>query len=481
MRSHTKSVARTRLDRGFRAGAALAVTAALSACAMQSYAPDPIRREDVGSVFAERQEAVAVEGDVTLARAADWLRTRGPGVQNALAEYRAALARAGIPTPWPNPGFEVGPEYGFGPDVDVNRVVPFGSLSISIPLSGRLGRQDELNQARAQLARANALATFRELYLELRARYIRLAVSRKREIVRRSVLASARESLSAAEKLVAAGVASALDLSLSRLEHARERGRMVDAQLASTNAAADFADLVAVPASRLGALPETALPRVPAEAPGMDRLQELIIEEHPGLFRGRAEYEVAERQLHLEVAKQYPDLVLGPSLRGETGDRKTVLGLSLGVELPLFDRNQQAIAEARKRREQVRTNYVGEAHRILTAVERARAAVALSMEQHRILRDEVLPVARSNVDIAKRSVAAGAAAALQLLDAERSLRQVRIDVLEAQLGEQAAWSDLEKAVGVPLVAFQSDPADEGRAPPAELASDTEQTGAEKQP
>jgi outer membrane protein TolC len=239
--------------------------------------------------------------------------------------------------------------------------------------------------------------------------------------------------------------------------------------------------LVAIRASRLGVLPEQALPELPAQVPGAEDLRDLIVNEHPRLFRIRAEYEVAERQLHLEVVRQYPDLVFGPSIGGETGERGTILGLSLGIELPIFDRNQQAIAQARKRREEVRTRYESEAHRVLNAVERARETAVLASAQYRVLRDEVLPAAETNVRIAEQSLAAGAAGALQLIDAERSLRQVQVEVLEAQLAQHLAWSGLETAVGLPLVKFSSDPDAGGRTPPGELIKDnaSEEEGVEK--
>jgi cobalt-zinc-cadmium efflux system outer membrane protein len=151
------------------------------------------------------------------------------------------------------------------------------------------------------------------------------------------------------------------------------------------------------------------------------------------------------------------------------------LGLSLGIELPLFDRNQQAIAEAHERRDEVRTRFESEAQRVLAAVERARGAVVLASAQHRILDEDVLPAAQANVEIAQQSLAAGSAGALQLLDAERSLRQVHVEVLEARLAAQMAWSDLEKAVGFPLVEFASDPAAAGRTPPIELVAPPAQT------
>jgi outer membrane protein, heavy metal efflux system len=457
----------------------------LSACATESYEAAPLSSVQIEAVSALRLDVSPLQpgeiaGELSLAQAASWLRTRGPRVREILATWRTAYAVAQVGTPLPNPEVELGPLFGSGPGIDVNKVVPLASLSFSIPLSGRLGRQDELNQAIADRAKADALATFRELYLDLRSRYVSLAVARKREAVRATVVSSARESLITADILVAAGVATALDVSLFRLEHARERSRMLGARMTSANAASDLSDLVAVSPWKLGTIPEDALPVLPRTVPEPTSLQKLIVEEHPGLVRIRAEYAVAERQLHLEIAKQYPDLVIGGDFAGDPGDTNTLLGLTLGIALPIFDRNQQAIAEAKKRREEVRTRYESQAHRVLSSVERARATLALAAEQQRVLAQAVLPAAQTNVKIAEQSLAAGSAGALQMLDAERSLRQVQVEVLEAQLAEQLAWSNLEKAVGYPLVQFPTDNTKESSKPPSTLREDgPEATGAER--
>ena len=478
MESQTSSATPAGLRRHSRASAMLPTTLALCLSACATYEPAPLAvgtvealsayRDDVG-VSAE--DAASVE--LTLWQAAEWLRTRGPRVREAVAAYETALAKAGISTPWPNPRVQFGPRFGFGSDVDVNEVVPFGSLSITIPLSGRLARQDDVNQALAQSARADALATFRELYLELRSRYVRMAIAKEREAARSSVLEAAQSSLVAANELVAAGAATALDVSLFQLEHARERSRELGAQLEATNSASDLSDLVAVSPWRLGVIPENALPRTPSEIPTPTELRALIVREHPDLLRLRADYEVVERRLHLEVTKQYPDLTVGSSLGGEPGERRTNLGLTLGIALPLFDRNQQAIAQAQQQREEARTRYESAAHGILSSMERARAILTLTSARHDVLREAVLPAANDNVQIARLSLEAGEAGALQLLDAERSLRQVQIEVLEVQLAEQLAWSDLEKAVGFPLVEFRSDPEAGGRTPPRELTDQQE--------
>jgi outer membrane protein, heavy metal efflux system len=144
--------------------------------------------------------------------------------------------------------------------------------------------------------------------------------------------------------------------------------------------------------------------------------------------------------------------------------------LALGLALPLFDRNQREIASATGRRIEARVNYLAAANRALGELERAHRAAQIAEERRHALLEEVLPAAKDNVDIAYRSLPAGSADALQVLDAERSLRQVELELLEAELELQLAWSDLERAFGAPLLVFdESNELEQGTALDAEGA------------
>lgn len=65
---------------------------------------------------------------------------------------------------------------------------------------------------------------------------------------------------------------------------------------------------------------------------------------HPRLLAAMASYKTSEKELQLEIRRQYPELELGPSLVHEEGENK--LGLSVGFTLPLWNRNREAIARA---------------------------------------------------------------------------------------------------------------------------------------
>ena len=85
------------------------------------------------------------------------------------------------------------------------------------------------------------------------------------------------------------------------------------------------------------ALPSGVPTSVPA--PTMEQLLR-----HPSLLAAMAEYGKSEKELQLEIRKQYPELEIGPTFTHEEGNNK--LGLSVGFTLPLWNRNREGIARA---------------------------------------------------------------------------------------------------------------------------------------
>lgn len=436
-----------------------AVLILLPGCAFERYAREPLESQRVVSELVEerrelsakahRPDAAAFELD----DAAELLRERNPELRVARAAYESAAAASSVDTPFPNPVLSVGPEFGFGPDAASPYVVPLVRLGVTIPTAGKRSKQDAVLDARAEVANVDYITSCGELYLELRRRYVALSVARAREAVQLEIVDAAAKTLAAARRLVEAGGAHALDVSLFRLEHARERARAFEARRDVANAEADLAGMLALRAEALGALAAGALPLLPAHGRDLDALTAKLHETHPMLLRAEAQHELAERELSLEIAKQYPDLTIGASVKNEVGEDSSLAELALGMALPIFDRNRGPILAATARRLQAKAAYRAAADRALGELERAHVTASIAEARRNALLDEVLPAARNNVDVAYRALPAGSADALQVLDAERSLRQVELELLEAELELQLAWSDLERAFGAPLLVF----------------------------
>lgn len=90
-------------------------------------------------------------------------------------------------------------------------------------------------------------------------------------------------------------------------------------------------------------------------------------------------YAIAEARLKLEIAKQYPDIVISPSYAYEFGDKVWSLGLS-GL-LTLLNKNKVAIAQAKQLRETEAAQFEALQNSVLSEVSNAHAKVMLSSRQ----------------------------------------------------------------------------------------------------
>ena len=406
------------------------------------------------SVAEDSPEPPSTPMPFTFPRAAELMAHHGPALKEARAEYETALARARVKTPLPNPTLEVGPNYGFGPDVGkLYRLQPFGSLGFTIPTGGKRKRQDELNRVVAEMLFIDMQAQHRDLYLGLRRLYAQWTLGRAKLDARKKIEESAAKSVAVGKKLIEAGFASALDLGLLDLEAARIRTETLNTLREQADVEGTLSETLGVHADHFKAPPEQALPDLPNAARELKELREILVANHPELARQRARYQVAEAELHLDIAKQYPDFHFGPSYERDTGEKKSVLGLSLGIELPLFDRNQQGIATSKARREEVRAQYEAAANRALAALDRAWRNIQLAGEKLTLIKTVLVPKAEANIALARKSIEAGATDTLRFLETERGQRAVMIEALEAEFAVREGWVELEQAVGLPLIQF----------------------------
>ncbi len=417
----------------------------------QRYHPAPLDPgEVVTSVAEERQDEIQ---PFTFPRATALMARHGPSLKEARAEYETALAIAKVKTPFPNPSLEAGPRISFGPDAKDPRLQPFVSIGITIPTGPRRSRQDDLNRLAAELAFVRMQATHRDLYLDLRRLYAEWLFTRLRLESRKTLSEAAEKSLATGRKLAETGFASPLDTGLLELETARVRVDVLNARRELATIEGDLSETLGVETGLFLPPPEPLLPELPPAVPDLRELTALMVANHPGLARLRARYEVAEAELRLEIARQYPDLRFGPSLEKQLGEESTVLGLPLGIDLPLFDRNQQGIVAAKQRREEIRAKYEAAANRTLAALDRTRWNLQLAQEKWKLVQEVFLTGAEANIRLARKLHEAGSLDLLRLLETERSQRTVLIEASDAELATRKAWVDLEAAVGIPLIRF----------------------------
>ena len=177
-----------------------------------------------------------------------------------------------------------------------------------------------------------------------------------------------------------------------------------------------------------------------------------------------ADYAAAEADLRLQIARQYPDVHLGPAYAwnsGNASDSQWTLGAT--VELPVLDQNQGPIAEAAARRKLSAAKFIALQAQVSADIDRAVADVRIAREQ--LAAGETLITAeRQQEQSAEQQLNAGAGDRLDLLNAQLETANATL----TQLDNEAKW---QSAVGALEDALQS-PADSVAAVIEKISTET---------
>jgi outer membrane protein, heavy metal efflux system len=341
-----------------RALAALGALVALHGCVR--YVPQPIEPARHAGVYRARRLsdprlldwvsrwAVRPAGgrwtDRQLALAALGLRAE---LARARAEWRAALAAERTAGARPSPGVTAELERAVSGSGDASPwVVSLGGLW-SVELGGKRGARLQRARARSAMAEAELRRTAWRIASETRAAALALASAdaERADAEREAGTLTEVQSLERARYEEAALTAAELARTAAEVQEARFRASAADA--AAIDARAALAALTALPPAALDGAEVEAEPASGCASLvtlGDDSLAALALTRRPEIGGALAEYAVAEAGLRGEVARQYPDLDLGPGFIWDQGVHRWTLALALPNLLKF--RNRSAIDEA---------------------------------------------------------------------------------------------------------------------------------------
>jgi outer membrane protein TolC len=241
-----------------------------------------------------------------------------------------------------------------------------------------------------------------------------------------------------------AGDVSPFELTQARLMLNRTRLALQDAQRIAATGEAKLASAIGIPlhAIKTVQLDFSAFHRLPD--PGNSRRRALT--QRADLMALLAEYAASESALKLELAKQYPDINIGPGYDYNSGQNRWQLGINLPIPL---NQNRGPIAQAEAKRTTAEKKFLaqqatiqGELDIALAAYQasRAKATTAEQLSQEAI--------AASNTT--KSMVDAGQVSALELTRRQIETSTANVALLAAQLEAQTAAGALEDAMQATL-------------------------------
>ncbi|WP_031496775.1 TolC family protein [Bryobacter aggregatus] len=241
-----------------------------------------------------------------------------------------------------------------------------------------------------------------------------------------------------------------------------EAGRLelvrADAEVTTARSTASSARIQYVAAlSQLRAAIGTELPTelrlqgeldAPITLPPIEEFRKLTLERNPAYALALAEVRRAEARLGYESAQVRPQ----PSLRVEV-DRppdSPTYRAGISIPLPFWNRREGPILEAQALITQARAIANSRQLELIAEVEGAYRRYEVVTEQLAAYREGVLREAEEALRGAQAAYQLGERGILEVLDAQRVLRTVRLDLLHAQFDRQAALIDLDELKAVDL-------------------------------
>lgn len=342
---------------------------------------------------------------------------------------------------YPNPELEVigGDRNSRGPNLAPGSL---GSITLSQRFDYPSQRDARMRVAEAGVSSALSGAQAYEVNLLARLKQGFYAVIRFENELR-----AAREDLELAQ-----AIRNRVEVRVNTGEAPRFELIRADTELLSAQKNADAAELrIAQAKARLRSLVGGTLPLEyeldgalvsDVSLPPLSQLREDMLARNPEIARLRAEIERAKEQLELEKLRRMPDvsIKLGRDRDPEYDANK----IGVAVTIPLFDRRQGQIAQATAQGERNRMALEGGIFELEQQLNAAYRQYELSRTQVTALESGIVRQAEAALRVAEAAYKFGERGILEVLDAQRTFRAVRNELISARYELVNAVADIER-------------------------------------
>ncbi len=383
------------------------------------------------------------------------LALRGnPGLAAFSHEVRAAEARmlqAGL---LPNPELELGVDEvdrdGAGFDSAETSVV-LGQL---FELGGKRKWRKHIARTEGELAGWDYESKRLDTFAETARRFLAVLAAQARcELARLGVELADRTNQAVVER-VKAGKEPPLQASRSEAELEMAR---LDAAGAEAALAAARQKLAAAWGAQQAVFTKVQgdLNRMLEVVPPLEMLRPFLAQ-NPELARWETEMRLRRATLASAKAARVPDLQGSVGVVHYEEDGTDALAFSVGLPLPLFDRNQGNIAAARQGLDKAEAERQAAALALAGELAEAHAVLTVAHQRMSVLRGRVLPAMEQAFQAAHVGYEQGKFGFLDVLEAQRSLFEAQAALLDAQGSYHTAVIDIQRLTATDLEALTNE-------------------------
>lgn len=183
--------------------------------------------------------------------------------------------------------------------------------------------------------------------------------------------------------------------------------------------------------------------------PSFEALAERVLAS-PMALRAMKNIEQRKALLDVEQTRRIPNLTVqaGVVHHALLGGNTAVAAVIL--PLPLFDRNQGNIQQAHQRVDKAIDEQAATELRLKTELTQAYETLSAAQRETGILRDEIIPAARSAFEVINKGYELGKFGYLEVLDAQRTLFQNQVLYVRALANYQRLVNEIERLIAAPI-------------------------------
>lgn len=184
----------------------------------------------------------------------------------------------------------------------------------------------------------------------------------------------------------------------------------------------------------------------PAALPSPEMRRQALLN-RPDILAALAAYEAGQSALQLEIARQYPDIQLGPGYHFDDDENKWTIGFTMS--LPVLNRNQGPIAEAEARRAELAARITALQAKVVAEIDQALAGYRKALQTLKVA-ENLYGKEETEAQSVQARFDVGQDDRLALLSARLRLSAISLSKLKALYDAQRALGLLEDALHQPL-------------------------------
>ncbi len=182
----------------------------------------------------------------------------------------------------------------------------------------------------------------------------------------------------------------------------------------------------------------------------LETLLERAISVHPDLQTLQRKIQAEEARLSLAHAQRIPDLDVEGGTEIHDADFQYGWRAALRLDVPLLNRNSGEILKSNITLESLRAEQTATQQKVRAEISSAYIQYQAALFQAKNYHEEILPAVDEIEQMSEESYREGKTGFLSVLDAQRNMREIRLEYLDLLMRYQTAVADLELTANVGL-------------------------------